>query len=306
MSYRQHPDYGKCESCLWGDEDVNQHPCNECNIAEPVWTKFSVSEAWKGRAERGEDWKKERPDGQEHPKGESKMENKNNRPTSEQSVHLTNALEHFNHELFNGILPMHKVMAVFTRNPHIIGGYFSPDKWEDDDGNPVHEIAINSNIMLNQNPVEVFGIIVHELMHFWQWELGKPTRNGYHNKEWCLYAEEIGLECYDTQGDRTVSSQNVHTKIAKDGLTEAAIAEMEEGMYLPYTALPEPDNTPVPQGGGGGGRKKDDDKPRKKRAGTRSKYTCSFCGLNVWAKTGVMIQCLQPDCSGNTVLIEAT
>jgi predicted DNA-binding protein YlxM (UPF0122 family) len=38
-------------------------------------------------------------------------------------------------------------MLTMSRNNNVIGGYFSPDKWINDDGLSIHEIAVNSNIM---------------------------------------------------------------------------------------------------------------------------------------------------------------
>lgn len=292
---KKHLDYGSCPSCVYGNRKSSDHPCHECESARPTFTHWVLSVQWAMKTERSmEKTEEKKPEEKEKP-----VEKRNYKPTSEQAVALQNALEHFNVELFDGALDTGELMVVFTRNPHIIGGYFSPEKWEDDDGNPIHEIAINSNIMLHADPVKLFGILVHELSHYRQWKFGKPTRNGYHNQEWCEFAEEIGLECYDAQGNRTKSSQNVETRITKDGLTEAAIAELPEEALLPFTARPEPD-APTPSGGGSGGGS-----GKAPKAGRRSKYTCPYCGINMWAKTGIKVLCMMPECDGNQVLIEA-
>jgi hypothetical protein len=39
---------------------------------------------------------------------------------------------------------------------------------------------------------------VHEMAHVWQHAHGKPSRNGYHNKEWAAKMDERGLIPSDT------------------------------------------------------------------------------------------------------------
>ena len=48
----------------------------------------------------------------------------------EQSEIFAKVAEHLNQNLFDGKLT--ECMYVFSRNKNIIGGYFAPEKWEND------------------------------------------------------------------------------------------------------------------------------------------------------------------------------
>lgn len=63
-----------------------------------------------------------------------------NKPTSELYNAIQIAYEHFNNELFTGVLPP---VIFTTQRQHKVMGYFAPDRWAAADGNKCHEIAIN-------------------------------------------------------------------------------------------------------------------------------------------------------------------
>jgi len=55
------------------------------------------------------------------------------------------------------------------------------------------EIAINQNY-LGKGPFwDVLGTLLHEQLHAWQEVHGKPGRGNYHNKEFRLKADSLGL-----------------------------------------------------------------------------------------------------------------
>jgi hypothetical protein len=56
--------------------------------------------------------------------------------------------------------------------------------------------------------------------HVWQHAHGKPTRNGYHNKEWAAKMDNLGLVPSSTGGKRTGQSVS-HYIAASDGQERA-------------------------------------------------------------------------------------
>lgn len=192
------------------------------------------------------------------------------KPIVENAKAYNLAYEHFNKELWDGKLS--SPMLLLTRDARIIGGHFAPNKWADDDGQKVHEIAINANGMVDGDPISLLGILAHEMAHCWQQDFGSPTRNGYHNEEWAQEVRRIGLTI---EG----SGQKVHTEIEPGGLVEKAIASMPEAAVFPWmSAECVGGETPKPEA-------------PKSKSGIRARYTCPICGLNAWAKQGASLVC---------------
>lgn len=111
-------------------------------------------------------------------------------PTAEFYEELQKIYQYFNKELFENELP--NCLITVQRKKRVMG-YFSPDRWVDDKENKIHELALNPSYFASCNFIEVFQTIVHEMCHLWQHEKGKPSRRTYHNKEWSLKMESIGL-----------------------------------------------------------------------------------------------------------------
>lgn len=111
------------------------------------------------------------------------------KPTFDMYGFVQSAFDHFNSALFANELP--QCLLTFQREKKVMG-YFSNDRWEGKNGTE-HEIALNPYYFVSHNPLEIFQTIVHEMCHLWQHEFGKPSRSGYHNKEWADQMESIGL-----------------------------------------------------------------------------------------------------------------
>jgi hypothetical protein len=243
------------------------------------------------------------------------------RPTVEQSDALQQAYSWINNELFEGKLP--PAMLVLSRNSNILGGYFTPNRWFDEEGKAIPEIAINANSLKQAGIVRAMIILCHEMVHLWQYVEGSPSRAGYHNQEWSDKALSIGLQPFTAEGK--CIGQAVDTKLITDGEAERVIADMPEEFTLPWMTEP----LEVPQdkgkdgqegqgqgdgqgqgGSGQGGPPKGQEQGRQKKSGdgdgkerkpgTRNKYTCPACGFNLWGKPGGHFECL--DC--NQAVIE--
>ncbi len=117
-------------------------------------------------------------------------------PTEAQFTALNQAYQYFNQELFGGILPGCILNFSRKRNTH---GFLAPKRWRrvGEKEYSTHEISLTPTTLFRE-PIEVFSTLVHEQVHLWQWEFGRPSRSGYHNKEWARKMEEVGLMPSDT------------------------------------------------------------------------------------------------------------
>ncbi len=234
-----------------------------------------------------------------------------NDPTVEQSKGLQKIYDYFNSSLFNAECT--PAMLVLSRNKNIVGGYFSPNNWKDEGDNVIHEVGLNANVVAEGDLVKTYVILLHEMCHHWQHDHGTPSRTGYHNKEWGKKMVEIGLQpiCLDSgEPEKKTHGQKMDTELISGGLAERVIAEMEHSLpwYADEQILIDDDGQPAPMppsgtgdgdgtpsGGGGQGRPE----PSPRRSGKRTKYTCTVCGLNAWAKHGAYLVC--GDCNRNMV-----
>lgn len=112
-------------------------------------------------------------------------------PTSELYESIEKAYNYFNEELFSGKLP--RVVFTVQRSGSSILGFFASDRWKSVDGESAHEISINPAHVAKSCQMEVLSVLAHEMAHEWQHCFGKPSRGGYHNKQWAYKMAEIGL-----------------------------------------------------------------------------------------------------------------
>jgi len=212
-------------------------------------------------------------------------EKKEAKPAVDQSAAFQAAFDFFNQRLFEGKLP--KVMLTMSRNANLVGGYFSPKKWFDENKEEIGEIAINANVLKQTGIVKAMSILIHEQVHLWQFAHGKPSRGGYHNREWSDKCKDIGLLPVGPDGQDT--GQTIDTDLIEDGLAIKAIEDLPEEDLFPWMSEPleNPDG-----GGGGGGGTAPNRPPLPKKPGTRTKYTCPACGWNLWGKAGGTFMCM--------------
>lgn len=194
-------------------------------------------------------------------------------PTKENYGDFNKAYDFFNRRLFKGELPRCLITMQRKKNAY---GYFSGDRWARADSDQVtDEIALNPTHFQNRETTKVLSTLVHEMAHLWQHHHGAPSRNGYHNKEWATKMEAVGLIPSDTGApDGKQTGQKVTHYIEEGGAFFRACASLVDGGFaIPY----------LDRAGDGGAR--------KKKAASKTKYTCDGCGLNVWAKPDANIVC---------------
>ena len=181
------------------------------------------------------------------------------------------AYEFFNGRLFDGLLP--PCMLTLDGRVRHCYGFFHPHRWEGEGGRRTHGISLNPTHLKGRPPRDVISTLVHEMAHLWQQEFGRPSRRGYHNREWAGRMITLGLMPSDTgrPGGRHVGDHMTHYVI-EEGPFDRVFRAMPEQYLLPWvTGDPAPALT-------GGSTAAD-------RA--KVKYSCPACGVNVWGKPGL-------------------
>jgi hypothetical protein len=200
------------------------------------------------------------------------MEARSMDPTDSQFAAYRALYDYFNTALFGGTL--RPVILNFSRAANSLG-FFAPLRWER--GNETtHEISLNPAYLKTRPARDVASTLVHEMVHLWQQEEGKPARRGYHNEEWARKMDEIGLAPSSTAapGGARVGYRMSHY-IVEGGRFALAFEAMPREYLLPWTCW-------EAQGSGKG---------KAKPRGSKLKYTCPKCAANAWGKPGLSLRC---------------
>jgi hypothetical protein len=180
---------------------------------------------------------------------------------------LDAAYDHFNHELFAGKLP--KCLLTMQRYKGAYG-YFSGDRFASlgDPNELTDEIALNPATFASRTPTKILSTLAHEMTHLWQHHFGTPSRTGYHNKEWAVKMREIGLIPTATgePGGKETGQKVTHIVEGGGRFEKACTAFLARNLAILY------------QDRAGNGE------AAKKKAASKTKYTCPGCGFNAWAK----------------------
>lgn len=228
-------------------------------------------------------------------------------PTARTYADLVRAYDHFNRRLFDGRLP---ACLITMQRKAKAYGYFAGGRFGsreaaapaiavqvDQDQRVVQghhrlrvaaalgaeirtepaidEIALNPSHFGERTTEQSLSTLVHEMVHLWQHHFGKPSRNGYHNKQWADQMRAIGLVPSTTgQPGGKETGQKVSHFIEAGGLYQRAFGELA-GFDL-YVELWDDDAAK---------------KQRKKKAASKTKYTCPTCSVNAWAKPKTMLIC---------------
>jgi hypothetical protein len=217
-----------------------------------------------------------------------------NKPTEDQFLSYQNIFDYFNEVLFEGQLP--GVLLNFSRKAKT-HGFFAPERWEDGKKSRSHEISLNPET-LERESVLVFSTLVHEMVHLWQQEFGKPSRTAYHNQEWADKMESVGLIPSNTgQPGGKKTGQSVSHYILAGGPFENAFEAMPEDLKrLPFTAIEYIQKPAAGAEGSGEGEEDGDGEGKTKKKGKnksqyKAKFTCPDCGQNAWGKEDLSILC---------------
>jgi predicted SprT family Zn-dependent metalloprotease len=187
---------------------------------------------------------------------------------------LQAAFDHFNAGLFNRTLQ--DVMIVYQRRAHSFG-HFAPDRFavRAEHHRTRHELSLNPDGFYGQTDQQICQTLVHEMAHLWQHMHGKPSKGGYHNREWAAKMKSIGLYPSNTgkPGGKETGSQMMDYIIA-GGPFDKSFAELAAKKWkLNLQSAVRPGST---RGG----------------ANSKTKFTCPLCRCNAWGKPDLGIACI--------------
>jgi hypothetical protein len=144
---------------------------------------------------------------------------------------------------------------------------------------------MNPRHFTSRNLADVLSTLVHEQVHLWQFQCGRPSRWGYHNKEWGTKMKEIGLYPSNTGtvGGKETGQQMTHYVI-KDGPFDQACKKLLSAEFVLKWGEAVFDvcapNIDKLKGGDNEGNKSN-----------RVKYCCPICGAAAWGKPTLSIIC---------------
>ncbi len=197
-----------------------------------------------------------------------------NNPTTQTYTSLATAYDFFNQELFSRSLPACLITMQRHKGAY---GYFSGERFASlaDPKDVTDEIALNPAHFATQKPDEILSTLAHEMAHLWQHHYGKKPRKGYHDRQWAGKMHEIGLTPTATgeKGGKETGQKVTHL-INETGLFARAVKKL----LAEHPAILYSDRS-------------ENDAARKKKAASKTKYTCPGCGLNAWAKPDAPLVC---------------
>lgn len=195
-------------------------------------------------------------------------------PTIAQYTNLQLAYDFFNENLFDNKLA--PCIIVFGRDIKRCYGYFHAEQWQHVESKlRTHTISLTP-MHLDRPLQEIFGTLVHEMVHLWQHDHGEnKSKNGYHNKEWAEKMKEIGLYPSSTgqEGGKETGPKVSHYIIG-GGPFDNCFQNMPEDIKLHWIGAA-------------------DQEKKKKPKREKTTYQCPGCEAKIWGKPDLRVQCLE-------------
>lgn len=185
--------------------------------------------------------------------------------------YATKAYDLMNQEFWGGELPDCLVTLQRSRGAR---GYFATERFQDSAGATVHEISLNPE-HFDRDLRDITSTLLHEMVHLWQQENGKPSRNGYHNREWAGEMQRVGLMPVSLDNPGKMTGQKVTHEMEEGGVYDRFWTE---------TLEPELDTDALLRDIWG-------DNVKPKRPPSKVKYECPMCGAKAWAKPDSSLIC---------------
>jgi predicted SprT family Zn-dependent metalloprotease len=206
---------------------------------------------------------------------------------------INRAYDYFNATLFHDDLPS-CVLTVGESNRKY-GGHMIAWKWiQNEIDKPYHQIMLSLQSFAYE-PKEVYGILVHEMVHLWQFEFGTPSKNRYHNKEWAFQMQTVGLVPSDTGlPDGRQTGENMSHYIKEAGRYEVAFDKMPKKCLYPLSIVPKRELRKaninvIPRNSE---KDKDNMKNRRRRTSTsKLQYLCPKCAQKAYGGKQLSLVC---------------
>lgn len=215
------------------------------------------------------------------------------KPTRDNYETLQRAYDFFNEELFGGALPQ---CLITLQRKNKAMGYYSAARFRSmvDQETTTDEIALNPmHFVTAKGDMEIMQTLVHEMCHLWQHHFGKPSRNGYHNREWASKMESVGLVPSSTSrpgGKKT--GQRMGDYAQEGGRFEQVFTLWAEDNHIEWADASSFAQLAAMMGESGQAAAV---ATSAAVAGTRGrnkqKFSCPKCGQNAWAKPSAKLVC---------------
>jgi SprT-like family len=195
-------------------------------------------------------------------------------PTTQTYAHLTHAFGFLNRELFDSQLP--PALITFHQKKGMMG-HFRRSRYKSFDGvRTADEIALNP-LHFALGDVETLSTLAHEMVHLWQYDFGKITTPGDHNKEWAAKMMSIGLTPSDTAaaGGKQTGRRMSHFIEPGGKFARAANELIEKGFVVAFVEQASPEQELL----------------KMKKLASKTRFECSGCGQLAWAKPGSQLDC---------------
>jgi hypothetical protein len=225
-------------------------------------------------------------------------------------VTLSDCYDLFNERLFGGQL-RGCVLTFEDRGQHF--GYYRENGFIYREGNQRRdEICLNPrHFLANTGDLELLQTLVHEQVHQWQFQFGKPSLRTYHNREWAEKMLSIGLIPSDTgrPGGRMTGQkmadypeeEGEFLRIAKEILGSRTLVRWyKEGVAIrraqEYAVMPAADVPPLvatlaASMPASSGRDAEEASVKPLAAPSKVSYRCPECRLRVWGKPDLSLLC---------------
>lgn len=225
-------------------------------------------------------------------------------------VTLSDCYDLFNERFFDGRL--RGCVLTFEDRGQLFGyfrerGFIGLDAKERRD-----EICLNPRHFLsNTGDLELLQTLLHEQVHQWQCQFGKPSLRTYHNREWADKMLSVGLVPSDTgRPGGSMTGQRMADYPAEGGrFLEVAgdilkkrklITWYKEGVAIKraqeYAALPTAEVAPLVAALAASlptnsESSEDESRPKPTVAPSKVSYRCSKCKARAWGKPGLSLIC---------------
>jgi predicted SprT family Zn-dependent metalloprotease len=193
------------------------------------------------------------------------------------------AFDRFDEDLFGNEL-RHCLITVQRRRTTC--GFFAAARFRShDDSDIADEIGLDPQYWgPPRSDAENLSVLVHEMCHLWQHYYGKPSRNGYHNRQFFRKMQEIGLTASATgeKGGKRCGQRMSHY-ITPGGPFERVCNELlKSGFVIPYHEIISPDQQ----------QRREWIKRKRSRAESKTTYVCPNCDdVRAWGKPGLLLAC---------------
>lgn len=200
-------------------------------------------------------------------------------PTERNYGELNHAYDYFNEKLFDGELLRCLITMQRRRQAY---GYYCSARFASYDGKEiVDEIALNPVHLATRTAKQVLSTLVHEQCHLWQHHFGKPSRSGYHNRQWAQKMRSVGLIPSDTgePGGREVGRRVSHYIAEGQAFDRACDDLLSFGFVIPYVDVRSSNSLPSAN------------RIRAAKLASKSVYVCPHCGVRLWGKPRLHVVC---------------